>query len=144
MLHDIGRLVLFRRMPYASLEALIFSRANRVPLYDAEQKIMGFDHAVVGTLLFREWNLPRSLSQIVRFHHTPLRCSDPFEPAVINAADTLAVALGHGSSGSMIIPELSEGGWKSLGLPLKDLVGIVDRAEVEIAEIVGIFLESGL
>ncbi|NCC25314.1 MAG: HDOD domain-containing protein [Deltaproteobacteria bacterium] len=140
MLHDIGRLVLFRQMPCACMEALIFSRSDKIPLYDAEQKVMGFDHAVVGTLLFKEWNLPRSLSQVVRFHHTPMRCSEPLEPALINLADVLAVALGYGSSGSIIIPELSEVTWKTLGIQTRDLVGIVDRAEVEIREIVDIFL----
>jgi HD-like signal output (HDOD) protein len=53
---------------------LEFSRSQHVPFNVAEREILGIDHAEVGSLLLEHWNLPPTLSEIVRWHHEPESC----------------------------------------------------------------------
>lgn len=72
LLHDLGKLVLSQVL---SVEQLAEIRA-RVALAgmarpEAEQEVVGTDHAEVGGELLRMWRLPEVLVEGVRWHHQP-------------------------------------------------------------------------
>ncbi len=70
MLHDVGRLVT-RRYPLAARVEEDSLRAAGFPLTYAECLIYGVDHATLGSLLLRRWNLPSEIADAVEFHHRP-------------------------------------------------------------------------
>ena len=57
LLHDIGELVIFNRLPEQAKEALliVLDSQDEVPIYQAERQVMGFDHSEVGGELARQW-----------------------------------------------------------------------------------------
>ena len=66
LLHDIGSLLIYNKLPELAREALLRSRYNRIEMRQAELEVIGFDHAQVGAELLRAWRLPASLVTRIR------------------------------------------------------------------------------
>ena len=58
LLHDIGRIVLYRRLPGEAKALLMRARASETPLWQLEIETLGFDHGRLGGLLLGRWKLP--------------------------------------------------------------------------------------
>jgi putative nucleotidyltransferase with HDIG domain len=97
LLHDIGRLVISRLHPGYKV---YFDAATRTPeqrLRD-EREQLGIDHALVGGVLARRWNLPQPIAVAIERHH-----SDDAEglAAMVATADMVA----HYSQGEAVSAE---------------------------------------
>lgn len=70
LLHDIGKLVLWKHLGAEYRE--LFERAQReaVPLHQLEQDVLGFNHADAAAALAEAWNLPETLTFAIGAHHT--------------------------------------------------------------------------
>jgi HD-like signal output (HDOD) protein len=71
LLHDIGSLVLYAKLPSQSLEVLLTAANNRYLVADIEQEIIGFTHADIGSELIKAWGLPDSLAEAIRYYLNP-------------------------------------------------------------------------
>jgi putative nucleotidyltransferase with HDIG domain len=129
LLHDIGRLVLYKQVPDLAGEALIeAARSNRL-LLDVERELLGFDHAVLGGMLLRKWRFPESLEQAVWRHHDPLSGEVPLESSLVCVADMVAGAVLPGGSGERFVPRYLPEAWRLVGLTGQDLVELVAMAD---------------
>jgi putative nucleotidyltransferase with HDIG domain len=147
LLHDIGALVLFNRLPKESHEALllVLDSADELPVYLAERQIMGLDHAQVGGELARQWKLPQMLVESIEFHHH-ISAADkyPREVALVHVANILALIAeihsDHLDDASPIDPHA----WEVLGISTVDqaelIATVVESAQAEIAEAEKLFL----
>ena len=70
LIHDIGKLVLWKHLGAEYRE--LFERAQRedVPLHQLEQDVLGFNHADAAAALAGAWNLPETLTFAIGAHHT--------------------------------------------------------------------------
>lgn len=133
LLHDLGRLAL---ATYFTVEYRQIRAQHELIgglLLDAEQSVLGFDHAVVGGKLARKWHFPEVLALAVGGHHHPAeeRLAD-----LIHLADVLAHALGYGSGVLDQVPPLCPSAWERLGLSwerLETLLPTLDREAGEAA-----------
>lgn len=117
ILHDIGRLILFLRVPERARAALQQAAQEGSLLHEVEQRVMGFDHGAVGGALMRRWNMPQSLAEALSYHHDPIRAQRyPAEAAIVHVADVLVNALEFGSSGESLVPPISNAAWSRLSL----------------------------
>lgn len=99
LLHDVGSLLLYNKIPKLAQEALLRSRSNRIDLRQAELEVIGFDHAQLGAELLRAWRLPPSLITAVEFHHQPELAPDHGRHAEIAfLANSLANSSEQGKS----------------------------------------------
>jgi len=71
LLHDIGSLLLYLKMPDEMSQALQLQKTDRLELAKAEADIMGFDHTEVGGDLLKKWNLPAQICGAVRYQLNP-------------------------------------------------------------------------
>ncbi|WP_428566574.1 MAG: HDOD domain-containing protein [Solidesulfovibrio sp. DCME] len=134
LLHDIGRIVVFKQASHHMAAAMRRAAAERQPLYALERETLGFDHAELGGGLLRKWQFPAHLEKMVRYHHNldePLFLEGP---AVIHLADCLATAMGWGGSGNRHVPPLHPAAWEELGLSAEDLAALVPGMEARLAE----------
>jgi putative nucleotidyltransferase with HDIG domain len=130
LLHDIGRPVLFTQVPEESRAAMARSSETGVPLFFAEQAILGFDHTHVGQALLDMWKLPPSLREAVAHHHYPDRAKRfPMETATVHVADLIANAFQFGTSGEQALPPFAPAAWDLLGLPPTVLPDLVEESE---------------
>jgi putative nucleotidyltransferase with HDIG domain len=144
ILHDVGRLIMYTRMPVECSN--ILSGIARQPqlLFKAERESLGFNHTDVGGLLLKEWKLPQNLTEAVACHHSPERAAHyPIEAACIHVADILAHAMQLGSSGEKYIPRLSEEAWLQLSFQTGSLPFLFKQALQQVDIIMQIVLPSG-
>ena len=72
IIHDIGRLVIYKKIPETAQEMIIRCRDSKEPLYLVEKEVLGFDHSDLWRMLAQSWNLPPSLEEVLACHHFPL------------------------------------------------------------------------
>ena len=89
LLLDIGKMLLWRAEP--EVYSPILTGTPHDKLHLAERAAFGFDHAEIGSLATRSWNLPASLCSAVAYHHDPeMAVVVPTLTNLINVADHLA------------------------------------------------------
>lgn len=108
LLHDLGKLIIFKNLPQQAKAVLQRVRHSESFYYQTERDLIGFDHAQVGKALAEKWKLPTGLEQAIGGHHPPWSRPPDSETVLIFIADNLANALGYGSSGERLVsPELT-------------------------------------
>ena len=146
LLHDIGQLVMFNRLPEKSHEAilLLMEGSEEMETYEAERSVFGFDHMQVGAELIKSWNLSPVLQECVEFHHVPENAKDyPVEVALINIANAVAVMADFNSiSEDDEIPKIHPVSWELTGLTKEDLPAAIKTAQEEISEIEAVLFPS--
>ncbi len=68
LLHDIGKIAVYENLP-DKFDRIIFLYQKGVPYRQAEIKILGADHTVVGALVAQGWKLPEDYVEVIRSHH---------------------------------------------------------------------------
>ncbi len=71
LLHEIGKLVFYRKIPDLARQIGLQAEQNGEVDVDAEQKVLGFNHYDVGAELARLWNLPIVISETIAQHCQP-------------------------------------------------------------------------
>lgn len=141
ILHDIGRLVMYMKIPDLSRAALLRAREHNELLHAAEEEAIGFDHAAVGRALMQAWRLPVHQEEVVAFHHRPeLATRFPVETAIVHVADIIAHSMGLGSSGEQFVPSLKADAWERLGLSVSTLAPTLDQIDRQFADAVKLIL----
>ena len=139
LLHDIGRLVLYKQVPAAAGTSLAEAAASGRHLVVVEQELFGFDHAELGGMLLHKWRFPESLEQAVWRHHAPATGEVPLEPSIVCVADMIAGAVLPGSSGERLVPRHDPAAWATVGLAPSDLPELVETAEAHFEVICAMF-----
>ena len=136
LLHDIGKIVEMMFQPDAfSKIAQMISREN-ILMIEAENKVLGYNHADTGKLLAERWNLPNNLVQIIAYHHHPSAAgSFVLEAAIVHLADIFCRALNMGFGGDYKIPPLDRPAWQSLRIPISAIEGLMQKIQEEYADI---------
>ena len=135
LLHDAGRLLLFKDLPYASVQAMIHARSNMLPLPEAERDIFGFTHAQVGERLLTEWKFPEAIVAAVGQHHDA-GSGIAAEAAAVQVADILSNVAEISAGGVYVIPGCSAEAVKLSGLPLWEIDKIFAAHDAAIDELV--------
>ncbi|MFP4458835.1 MAG: HDOD domain-containing protein [Candidatus Zixiibacteriota bacterium] len=97
LLHDLGKIVL-GNFGELDVEAILKTAKEREVSFDeAEMAVLGIDHAEVGAVLLEKWNLPKTISEAVRWHHYPKYFpNDPIAIDLIHVGDNLCIKMGIG------------------------------------------------
>jgi HD-like signal output (HDOD) protein len=141
LLHDVGKVVLFRFATKEFLTVLETARNEDIAVRAAEQRVLGFTHDQVGRLLTERWKLPVRLSEAIGCHHRPeLAQIAKREAAIVHMADILARALGLGSGGDDAVPPLEQEAWRRLGLPAHVLDGLLAELDEQYVQARAILL----
>ena len=142
MLHDIGRLALFRHAPRTMSRLIADASAEKLPLDFMEREVLGFDHGELGGRLLERWNFPLSLSSLIMSHHKERERPKNCASAVLAAADVLASVTDEGGSGSWYAAPLSEETWKAADLPSSVMEMTIRQARRQTGEIYNLFRGS--
>jgi len=97
LLHDIGKTVLSTYMEIAFDDVMTLVREERIPFSEAEERLLGFDHAELGARVAQAWNFPPELVEAIRYHHQPRGATlKPRLTHTIHLADAVCMMLGIG------------------------------------------------
>ena len=143
MLHDVGRLVMYNRIPELCGEIIDEARVSQRLLVEVEKEKLGFNHADIGRLLLQMWKLPKAQIEAVGYHHMPHVAQHyPLEAAVVHMADVIANALQCGTSGERYVPRFNAEAWRRLELNESQLGSIVAHTDEQTREAVRLFLDE--
>jgi len=131
LLHDVGRLVLASNFPehFAAVQRYQ-SEYDGFPL-EAEQTILGIDHAAIGSLLGKHWLFPATICNAIASHHHPVDSENDFLAGIVHIADALAHALDLAGNPTEMVPCISQCCWKRAGLSWHDSQAIFIEIERE-------------
>ena len=128
LLHDIGRLVIFKYYPQAAASMLSARSTGDLSLSDCEKAVLGFRHTDIAGDLFEKWKFPVALIQNVVFHHRPSMAQDTVKAGIVHLADIIAHSLGEGKSGEWRLPRMDPAVWDKLRLSPQVLSTIIPQA----------------
>lgn len=143
LLHEVGQLLLFQRLPDLSRQALWLATEgpDDLTMADAERQIIGFDHTEVGAELARKWNLPEVLRECIAHHHHPDLASPAHATAVaiVHVANSLAYLTETDSVSLETSPLIAPTAARLAGLDGCDLAQLVADTRTQIREARALF-----
>ena len=99
LLHDLGKVFYFKKDAVRYAQLFGMEKGPDDPdISTLESDCYGVNHAALGGLLTKQWNLPSDLSTVVRRHHDPGAGGIPLVAAV-SLADMLIKKAGIGYDG---------------------------------------------
>jgi putative nucleotidyltransferase with HDIG domain len=75
LLHDIGRLIIVQYFPQ-EFDSIMSQVEVGIKVRQAESSILGLDHCDVGAEVTESWNLPKSLVNVICYHHSQAACPE--------------------------------------------------------------------
>jgi HD-like signal output (HDOD) protein len=141
ILHDIGRLVMYMKIPDLAGKILFRAKEEKELLYVAENAELGFDHAAIGRVLMQVWKLPHYLEEVLAFHHKPnVATRFPVETSIVHIADVIAHSMQLGASGERYVPPVNSEAWGRLAIPVSVLAPAFEQIDRQFNDAVKIIL----
>ncbi len=122
LLHDVGKLILFSRIPGEYEQTVIQAKETTCTLEKAEHRVFGACHGDIGGYLIGLWGLPGQVVESITFHH---RLNNYPEisfcpPVIVHAADYIYYKL-NPTSCLGEPPQLNE--------PILEQIGMLDHMD---------------
>lgn len=97
LLKDIGKVILSRYVKDLFREIIREVQEKGLSFVEAEKKILGIDHAELGSRVAAKWRFSEAMVAIIRDHHAP-ESSDPGDLAlpIVYLSDCICMMMGIG------------------------------------------------
>jgi putative nucleotidyltransferase with HDIG domain len=136
LLHDIGKIVLFRCAPEDLQNTLYTAEQKGVSFIEAENEVCGTNHTLIGAMLGAKWGFPPNLVEAASLHHRPEQAkAQPVLTAVVHLADIISRALDIGSGGDPLVPAFNKSARALLDMDASRLTVIMRDVEREYPEV---------
>jgi putative nucleotidyltransferase with HDIG domain len=136
LLHDIGKVILNKVMNEIYQDVVEEAIQKQISFLEAENRVLGFNHAVIGSGLARKWKFPADIVEAIAFHHNPGEAEkDRFLTAFVHISDALCSSMGLGVGADGMLYPVSKSAMELLGLGGKDIEMITDEISDVIIEL---------
>jgi len=137
LLHDLGKVILFLSDQQKYREVINLINEKKIPFYQAEQEIFGFDHTDVARFTFNHWKLPQKLIMTIDEHHLKPGVSKQITPSslILYLANQIAHTAGFFSLRDEPPYEVDFKAVESLGLLSDDLDLILKNIKIDIGPV---------
>ena len=145
VLHDIGRLAIYLKLPDAARDIHLVTGGDDRLLPDVESEILGFTHMEVGEALLRKWNLPESIITVVGNHHRPAAARlYRLETALMHIASQIAIGELSGATLDEALEQVEPVAWELTGLQRETIETVMETALQKVNEIIDVVLSPKL
>lgn len=133
LLHDLGKVVLYKQLPDAFVHIVETAAATGRTFLEVERDELGTDHAEIAGWLVEKWRFPACLGEPITWHHSPSRARTARdETAIVHVANVLVRALGYGSGGDGRLAAIDPTAWARLALTPDTLDAILDQFDADL------------
>jgi putative nucleotidyltransferase with HDIG domain len=139
LLHDIGKLIVFKYYPEHANACLHLAAASCNSVYHTEQSVIGLNHTQIGRYLLKKWRLPSDLENNIVYHHMPAQAPDPIKAGIVHLSDLIVHGLGIGSSGEISIPCFDDGVFDKIGISNSTIQMVIRQAVHQLGPMESIF-----
>jgi putative nucleotidyltransferase with HDIG domain len=130
LLHDIGKVVMGLKFPDEYKELMNEAETGEIFIFEAEKNHFNISHADAGAWIALKWNFPRSLVEVIEYHHKPhLSKNVAMQTAIVHLSDIIIRAKGFGFAGDNFVPSVNPSAWQTLDLKETDLKDILKELD---------------
>ncbi|MGD8909473.1 MAG: HDOD domain-containing protein, partial [Chromatiales bacterium] len=141
LLHDIGRLVIYLKLPEISRDILLVTGGDNLLLPAVEEEMLGFTHMEVGEALLRQWNMPLSVITVVGNHHHPMRTKDfRLETSIMHLASILSLSEMDGIPVDEAMDQIEPPVWELTSLQPEMIEQTLEDIPQKVKEIIDVVL----
>jgi putative nucleotidyltransferase with HDIG domain len=135
LVHDIGKIVLAQYFRTKFIQVIQLASDEKIPMLEAENRILGVGHTQIGSWLARKWDFPDRLVEAIALHHEPGAAQlDRVLTALVYLANLFCKAKDVAFISSMdSISFVDEPAWKILMDIIPDIAYIdLERLTIEL------------
>jgi len=133
LLHDLGKVVLYKQLPDAFVHIIDVAAATGRTYLEVEREELGTDHCEIAGWLVEKWRFPACLAEPIMWHHAPSRARVARdETAIVHVANALVRALGYGSGGDRRLAPIDPTAWARLALTPDMLDAVLERFDADL------------
>ncbi len=99
LLHDAGKLVLYRLEPELFLHIVSRAKAEGRTFFEVEREEIDIPHPDIAGMLFEAWQMPDNIVEAAALHHDIDVVENKRHVAIVMLADTLIKEMGIGNAG---------------------------------------------
>lgn len=134
LIHDVGKLILNRHLNHTLVEEIRdMMRSENTTYIDAERRILGTDHARVGSEIATYWKFPIELTSAIENHHNPDRNPDSIVDTV-HVANNVAKLIGEGMGVEEMYLFASQNSPQRLGLTTTSLEALCAKVKTNLSK----------
>jgi putative nucleotidyltransferase with HDIG domain len=135
LLHDLGKIVIFKHFPQEAKEINQVIAAGKKSIGQAEKEILGFTHSEISTWLYEKWNLSKIFIEVAMCHHNPsIATHSRVTSDIVHIADIIARGMGIGWAGDYCLPNLQESSLNRLRIKGEDFAKIIQQGMGELSK----------
>ena len=136
LLHNVGSLVIFHKLPEQASEILQAANYDRRLVPQLEQKILGFTHADVGSELIKSWGLPESISEAIACYITPEKAQQyKLDSYLLCLASRLVNVGAQDVSIEDVVDEFTVGAMSITRLDIDQIVNVMEEVQSEFSQV---------
>jgi len=109
LVHDVGKIILDPFVMEAKQHFDAFLLQEQQTYLNAEQQILGFDHAEIAAEVCQRWGIPEVITSAIRYHHSPSSSLEVELAFILHMADYISLMSGEGYEDNDYLYELEEG-----------------------------------
>jgi len=95
LLHDSGKIIIAQYFEETLTDMHVAMEQRGIPIYEAEEQVLGLSHMDIGAWLADKWKIPEHLTETIRYHHHPhLVLENPLLTHLVCLANLTANYLG--------------------------------------------------
>ncbi|MCD6296971.1 MAG: HDOD domain-containing protein [Deltaproteobacteria bacterium] len=137
LIHDSGKIMLDEHVLKKRKYFEEYMKDGQHAFFEAEQRILGFDHSEIGAEVCKGWGIPEILTAAVRYHHYPSMSQDNDLAHIVHMADFLAIQSDMGTDMDGTQCQVEDKTMEFLGLQEKEMRSIMDQVVQAVEKITG-------
>jgi len=133
LLHDIGKVILCCFLPKEHTAVKEEREKDKESAtFELEERVLGYNHAQVGSILTAQWKLPTRLGEAVTYHHHP-QLSESEDPTayIIHISNYVAKKTFYDSFEQHLVGNLEDGVLDYMQLSDEDLEALSESLREE-------------
>ena len=138
LVHDVGKIILDPFVLEKKEAFDSFLLQEQQTYLNAEQQILGFDHAEIAAEVCKKWSIPEVISSAIRYHHSPSSSLEVELAYILHMADYISLMSGEGYEDCDYLYELEQGTMDYLDFDQND----ISELTLELMESVANLLDS--
>ncbi|WP_432736724.1 HDOD domain-containing protein [Maridesulfovibrio sp. FT414] len=116
LVHDIGLFLIFESNHGLALELVDLADRKGESFYHAEYDLLGFNHAMLGGIVLKDWDFPRHLIAAAAGHHNPSKVKSDPDAMVTHLACFMSRAMGYNHGLSSVLGFIDHDAWAKTGI----------------------------
>jgi HD-like signal output (HDOD) protein len=136
LLHNIGALIFYHKLPDKALEVLQAANHDRRLIPGLERKHIGFTHAELGAELIKSWGLPESISEAIGCYLTPENSQEhKLDSYLLCLASRLVNVGPQDISVEEVVDEFTLGAISITRLDIEQIVKVMQQVDKEFSQV---------